>query len=75
MKKDNFRKFIQNSANFKVLKMNRFTRNVAILIIDGERLVYIRDRDADIATIEDEMGAIIFRDGQPNVSVSSGKRK
>lgn len=35
--------------------------------------MYIRDRDADIDAIEAEMGAIIFREGDTNVSIEAGK--
>lgn len=38
----------------------KFTRNVAILTLDGERLVYRRDRS--IGGINNE---IIFQDGEP----------
>lgn len=57
----------------KVSKMNRFTRNVAILIIEGERLVYVRDRDIDVNAVEAEMDTLIFHEGQGNVSVVSGE--
>lgn len=53
--------------------MNRFTRNIAILIIGEERLVYVRDRNIDINEVEAEMNSIIFREGDPNVSVAEGK--
>lgn len=43
---------------------SRFTRNVAILIIGNERLVYFRERDADVDAIEEQLGQIIFQEGQ-----------
>lgn len=53
--------------------MNRFTRNVAILVIGNERLVYVRDRDIDISQVEEEMDSIIFHEGQANVSIEAGE--
>lgn len=44
--------------------MFRFTRHVAILKIGDERLVYLRDRNADIEEIERELRDIIFDDVQ-----------
>lgn len=46
--------------------MYRFTRNIAILEIGGARIVYIRDRNANIDEIERNLGQIIF----PNVAVA-----
>lgn len=53
--------------------MNRFTRNVAILVIGDDRYVYVRDHNLNADDVEDEMGSIIFYEGQANVSVASGK--
>lgn len=53
--------------------MNRFTQNVAILVIGDDRYVYVRDRDIDINDVEAEMDSIIFYEGQANVSIASGK--